>query len=446
MNKILLVARREFSTRVQKKTFLLTTIGVPVLIFAFYALMIFFSVKSADHFNIAVLDNANVFNGVIENKKGGDINFEFVKDDTSILKSKLDKKEYDAYLYVPATYTITGATNDSLQFRSAKTVGLMTREKIESRISKALEEKRLMSMNISKAQLDSIQNQKESITFASSSGKTENQTKVGLSYGVGFVSGFMIYIILFIYGTMVMRGVVEEKVSRIAEVIVSSVKPFQLMMGKIVGIGAVGLLQFIIWGVLIFGIQLLIPVLFPQLFEQMQSQPVQPGMMAAANTAKQSGALSGIMAGLSEINFPLIIGCFVFYFLGGYFMYASLFAAVGSAANEDMQDAQSLLLPIMMPIIFSIVIMMQAVNNPNGNLAIFGSLFPLTSPIVMMARVAHGIPDGVTVFQLILSMAFLILGFFGTTWIAAKIYRTGILMYGKKVTWKELWKWAVRKN
>lgn len=446
MNKILLVARREFSTRVQKKTFLLTTIGVPVLIFAFYALMIFFSVKSADHFNIAVLDNANVFNGAIENKKGGDINFEFVKDDTSILKSKLDKKEYDAYLYVPATYAITGNTNDSLQFRSAKTVGLMTREKIESRISKALEEKRLMSMNISKAQLDSIQNQKESITFASSSGKTENQTKVGLSYGVGFVSGFMIYIILFIYGTMVMRGVVEEKVSRIAEVIVSSVKPFQLMMGKIVGIGAVGLLQFIIWGVLIFGIQLLIPVIFPQLFEQMQSQPVQPGMMAAANTAKQSGALSGIMAGLSEINFPLIIGCFVFYFLGGYFMYASLFAAVGSAANEDMQDAQSLLLPIMMPIIFSIVIMMQAVNNPNGNLAIFGSLFPLTSPIVMMARVAHGIPDGVTVFQLILSMAFLILGFFGTTWIAAKIYRTGILMYGKKVTWKELWKWAVRKN
>jgi len=152
------------------------------------------------------------------------------------------------------------------------------------------------------------------------------------------------------------------------------------------------------------------------------------------------------MEGLNQINFPLIVGCFVFYFLGGYFMYASLFAAVGSAANEDMQDAQSLLLPIMMPIIFGIVIMMQAVNNPNGNLAVFGSLFPLTSPIVMMARVAHGIPDGVSTFQLILSMLFLILGFFGTTWLAGKIYRTGILMYGKKVTWKELWKWAVKKN
>lgn len=353
MNKILLVARREFLTRVQKKTFLLTTIGVPILIFAFYALIIFFSVKSTDNFKIAVSDKANVFNGDINSKKSSDLIFEFVKDDTAVLKTKLEQKEYDAYLYVPSTYSITGNTTDSLQFRSAKTVGIMTREKIESRISKTLEEKRLMAMNISKSQLDSIQNQKESITFSSSSGKTENQTKVGLSYGVGFVSGFMIYIILFIYGTMVMRGVVEEKVSRIAEVIISSVKPFQLMMGKIVGIGAVGLLQFIIWGVLIFAIQLLIPVLFPQLFEQMQSQPVQPGMMAAAETAKQSGALSGIMNGLSEINFPLIIGCFIFYFLGGYFTYASLFAAVGSAANEDMQDAQSLLLPIMMPIIFS---------------------------------------------------------------------------------------------
>ena len=152
--------------------------------------------------------------------------FSFVQDDTATLRKKLEQKEYDAYLFVPASFTIHGQSGDSLQFRSAKTVGLMTREKIENRISKALEEKRLLSMNISKAQLDSIQNQKELITFANTSGKKENQSKVGVSYAVGFISGFMIYIILFIYGTMVMRGVVEEKVSRIAEVIISSVKPF----------------------------------------------------------------------------------------------------------------------------------------------------------------------------------------------------------------------------
>ena len=447
MNKIFIVARREFLTRVQKKTFLLTTIGVPILIFAFYALIIFFSVKSTSDFKVAIVDQANIFDGKIDEKKSSEVIFSFVKEDTATLNKKLEQKEYDAYLYVPAGFSIIGQSKDSLQFRSAKTVGLMTREKIENRISKALEEKRLLSMNISKAQLDSIQSQKEVITFANTSGKKENQSKVGVSYAVGFISGFMIYIILFIYGTMVMRGVVEEKVSRIAEVIISSVKPFQLMMGKIIGIGAVGLVQFLIWGALVIILQLAVPVLFPQLFEGMQAQPVQPGMMAAVDATKQQpDMIRGLMEGLNQINFPLIVGCFVFYFLGGYFMYASLFAAVGSAANEDMQDAQSLLLPIMMPIIFAIVIMMQAVNNPNGSLAVFGSLFPLTSPIVMMARVAHGVPEGVSALQLILSMVFLVLGFFGTTWLAGKIYRTGILMYGKKVTWKELWKWAIKKN
>jgi ABC-2 type transport system permease protein len=446
MNKIALVAKREFLTRVQKKTFLLTTIGVPLLIFAFYAAIIFFSVKSTDNYKVAVVDAPNVFGGAIDDSKSTEVIFTFVQDDTSTLNKKIASKEFDAYLYIPANFSVSGGTADSLQFRSNKTVGLMTREKIQSRISKSLEEKRLLAMNISKSQLDSIQQEKNYIQFATSDGKTENKSKVGVSYIVGFVSGFMIYIILFIYGTMVMRGVVEEKVNRIAEVIVSSVKPFQLMLGKIVGIGAVGLVQFIIWGVLILIIQILIPLIFPQILEQVQSQPGAGGALAAAQTAKQSGALNTLVSGLGQINLPLIIGCFVFYFLGGYFMYAALFAAVGSAANEDMQDAQSLLLPIMMPIIFAIVIMMQAVNNPNGGLAVFGSLFPLTSPIVMMARVAHGVPDGVTAFQLILSMVLLIAGFLGTTWIAAKIYRTGILMYGKKVTWKELWKWAVRKN
>ena len=238
----------------------------------------------------------------------------------------------------------------------------------------------------------------------------------------------------------------EEKVSRIAEVIISSVKPFQLMMGKIFGIGAVGLIQFLIWLVLVFGIQFAVALMFPSLVQSMQGQPIQPAGMQAAHAVQESGAMSGAMKGLSTINFPLIIGCFIFYFIGGYLLYSSLFAAVGSAVNEDPQDAQSLLLPITMPIIFAIVIMMKAVNDPNSGIAVFGSLFPLTSPIVMMARVAYGVPDGVTLFQLILSMLLLILGFLGTTWIAAKIYRTGILLYGKKITWKVMWTWAWKKN
>jgi ABC-2 type transport system permease protein len=245
---------------------------------------------------------------------------------------------------------------------------------------------------------------------------------------------------------MVMRGVMEEKVSRIAEVIISSVKPFQLMMGKITGIGAVGLVQFIIWIVLVFGLQLLLPLIFPDLLNQMHGQPIQPAGIQAAQAIKDNGGMTEIMRSFSQINFPLIIGCFIFYFLGGYLLYSSLFAAVGSAVNEDPQDAQSLMLPITMPIIFAIVIMTKAVNEPNSGLAVFGSLFPLTSPIVMMARIAHGIPDGVSLWELILSMVLLIAGFIATTWLAAKIYRTGILMYGKKPTWKEMWKWAVRKS
>ena len=441
MNKILLVARREFLSRVQKKTFLLTTIGLPIIIFGFYALMIYFQVKSTDNFRVAVTDQASIFNGSIIDKEG-EVVFDFVKDDTAQIRHRLDGKGYDAYLVVPPTFTLDG--NDSLLFRSAKAMGLMTREKIQKRINKALEEKRLLAFHISRAQLDSLQSRKELIKYSSASGKEENNAKVGISYAVGLISGLLIYFILFIYGTMVMRGVMEEKVSRIAEVIISSVKPFQLMLGKISGIGAVGLIQFLIWVVLVFGLQFLLPVIFPQLMDH--AQAVQPAGVQAAQAVKSSGVMGELATGMSQVNFPLIIGCFIFYFLGGYFLYSSLFAAVGSAVNEDPQDAQSLLFPIMMPIIFAMVIMTKAVNDPNSPLAIFGSIFPLTSPIVMMARIAHGIPDGVTYFQLAASMISLVLGFLGTTWLAGKIYRVGILMYGKKPSWKEMMKWAFRKS
>lgn len=445
MNKILLIARREFLSRVQKKTFLLTTIGLPLLIFVFYAMIIYFSVKGSDDFKISIADEANVFNGKIESKDN-DIKFQFVQNETAAsLTAQVESKKIDAFVLIPKNFNVM-SNKDSLQVVSGKSIGILTREKIQRRLRNAIEEKKLLtSSGLSKPELDSLQKTNE-IAFSSTHDKTDSDNKAGVSYGVGFVSGFLIYIILFIYGTMVMRGVMEEKTNRIAEVIVSSVKPFQLMMGKITGIGSVGLVQFLIWIVLVVGLQLLLPLIFPDLAHQMQSQPMQPGLAGAGGAMKQSGALDGIMSGLHQVNWPLILGCFVFYFLGGYFLYSSLFAAVGSTVNEDPQDAQSLILPITFPIIFAMVIMMKAVNDPNSSLAVFGSLFPLTSPIVMMARIAHGIPDGVTVFQLILSMLFLVIGFLGTTWLAGKIYRTGILMYGKKATWKTMMKWAFKKD
>jgi ABC-2 type transport system permease protein len=435
MNKITIIAKREFLSRVLKKTFLLTTIGLPLLIFGFYFLIIYFSVKGGDDtLKIAIADKAQVFKGKLENKD--DVKFTFVQDEKAALKQAVDSGKYDAYVYVPASFNAQSAT-DSLEIVSGKSIGLMSRSKIEDRLSSVLEQQRLLTLNITKAQLDSMK-KTATIRFTTVSGKEESGSKVGVSYIVGFASGFLIYMILFIYGTMVMRGVMEEKTNRIAEVIVSSVKPFQLMMGKIIGIGSVGLLQFLIWFVLVFGLQAILGAFMSG------DQIAQAGAAGAAVSGK-SAMFAAVGNALSQVNIPLVLGCFIFYFLGGYFLYSSLFAAVGCTVNEDPQEAQSLLLPVTLPIIFSMVIMTKAVNAPNSGLAVFGSIFPLTSPIVMMGRIAHGVPDGVTVLQLIISMVVLVISFLFTTWMAGKIYRTGILLYGKKASWKEMMRWAFRK-
>jgi ABC-2 type transport system permease protein len=223
-----------------------------------------------------------------------------------------------------------------------------------------------------------------------------------------------------------MMGVMEEKTNRIAEVIVSSVKPFQLMLGKILGIGLVCLTQILLW---IFFILIIYNV---------------------TKLTGKADAMSSVVGGIQDVftssNMPLILSCFVFYLLGGFFFYASLFAAVGSAVNEDMREAQSLSFPLMMPIIFSVAMMTAVLKDPTGSLAFWGSIIPFSSPIIMMVRLPFGVPGTVPWWQLGLSMSLLIAGFIFTTWFAGKIYRTGILMYGKKPSWKEIIKWAFRKN
>jgi len=256
----------------------------------------------------------------------------------------------------------------------------------------------------------------------------------GIAYGIGYASSFMIYISILIYGTMVMRGVSEETNNRIAEIIISSVKPFQLMMGKIIGIGAVGLTQFFMWLVLaVVFILVLVSVLPGDAFGEAGTQAAQPETAALAAT-------------LASVNIPLVIFCFLFYFIFGYLFYASLFAAVGSAVSDDSQDTQSLMLPVTMPIILAIAIMTQVIMHPTSSMATWSSMVPFFSPVVMMARIPFGVPGTVSWWQLGLSMSLLVAGFLFTTWLSAKIYRVGILMYGKKATWKEMWKWAFRKN
>lgn len=254
----------------------------------------------------------------------------------------------------------------------------------------------------------------------------------GIAYGIGYASSFMIYISILIYGTMVMRGVSEEKNNRIAEIIISSVKPFQLMMGKIIGIGAVGLTQFFMWLVLaVVFILVLVSVLPGDAFGEAGKQAAQPQTAALAAT-------------LASVNIPLVLFCFLFYFIFGYLFYASLFAAVGSAVSDDSQDTQSLMLPVTMPIILAIAIMTQVIMHPTSSMATWSSMVPFFSPVVMMARIPFGVPSTVPVWELIASMLLLAGGFLFTTWLSAKIYRTGILLYGKKITWKEMWKWTFK--
>jgi len=244
----------------------------------------------------------------------------------------------------------------------------------------------------------------------------------------------------------VMRGVMEEKTNRIAEVMVSSVRPFELMWGKITGIGAVGLTQFLLWVILLGAIGFIAQGVIPHdtLENATKNAPMSGGTAAAAAAMKAQSSGFNFSNFIINTNMGLVIFCFLFYFIGGYLFYSALFAAVGSAVNEDPQEAQSLMLPITLPVVFSFVIMTVVVQDPSGPLATWASIIPFSSPIVMMARIPAGVPGTVPYWQLGLSMVFLVLGFLGTTWLAGKIYRTGILMYGKKPSWKIMWKWAFR--
>lgn len=441
MNKTLLIVQREYLSRVKNKTFLLTTILTPLLFVLFIVAITYFSIKGKEQLNVAVIDSNGFFKN---NLKGtGAVKFDFPD---GIDTSNYEAKGYSAVLLIPS---FTDSVKSDYIIRSKKSIGLNTKGVIEEKINAAIEDHMLQQAGVDRHALDSIHKKSQiaEVKTLEERGGSAAESNQGLASGVGYVSGFLIYITMFIYGVMLMRGVMEEKTNRIAEVIVSSVKPFQLMFGKIVGIGAVGLTQFLVWVVLIFvlmfGAQLFIP---HDVLDQVRTMQQNGGMMNSTMQASEAAQkIYGIKSVISTANWPLIIGCFIFYFLGGYLFYAALFAAVGSVV-EDVQNSQSLTLPITMPIIFSFIIMSNAVQSPDTPIAIWGSIIPFSSPMVMMARVAYGVPGTVPYWQLALSVLSLVGGFLFTTWLAAKIYRTGILMYGKKVTWKEMIKWGFRRG
>jgi ABC-2 type transport system permease protein len=439
MNKTLLIIKREYLTRVRKKTFLLSTFLTPLLFAALLGVIIAVTVSNKDNESIAVVDNTGVFTPEPDSAGG----IQFVADPTVTL-TNFEQKGYTAVLVSP-----NHAFNKDPNWRifSKKNFGVMANEQVNRKLRKEYEDHLLSSSGLDTKKIDSIRNASGELRAQSVILDTLDKQKSGnsgVAYGVGYGAGFLIYITLLIYGSMVMRGVMEEKTNRIAEVIVSSVKPFQLMMGKIIGIGAVGLTQFFLWIILLLLFTTIAGAMIPaEVLAQVESGNAQmPGGNPQASEAMRNFAKAQNQ--LASVNWPLIIFCFLYYFLFGYLFYAALFAAIGSAVNDDSQDVQTLMLPVTMPIIVALIIMINAIIHPEGSLATWSSLVPFFSPIIMMARIPFGVPGTVPWWQLITSMLLLGGGFVFTTWLSAKIYRTGILLYGKKITWKEMWKWGIR--
>ncbi len=444
MHKIWLIIQREYTTRVKNKRFLMVTFLVPLLMVGLIVGSAYFSFKGTEERKIAVVDPNNFFKDKLKNSN--QLKFEFPKDvDTSNYQSK----GYSDILIMPV---FEGDQKADYILRSKKSMGFNLQESISGKINAAIEDQMLEKAGIQQNVLDSIHQSAQiaELKAYEDEGKNSKESNAGLAMAIGYASGLLIYITMFIYGTMVLRGVMEEKTSRIAEVIVSSVKPFELMLGKIIGIGAVGLTQFLMWIIVVVTLTGVGMSLLPaDMQTQLQQLQASGGQMGTAGMAQASDSVKKIYAFqhvISTTNWPLIIGLFLFYFLGGFLFYASLFAAVGSVVNEDPQDAQSLMFPITMPIIFSYIITNVVIQNPNTPMAFWASVIPFSSPMVMMARISYGVPTTVPYWELALSMVTLIGGFLLTTWLSAKVYRTGILMYGKKVTWKEMAKWAFSKS
>lgn len=442
MNKIWLVIQREFMTRVRKKSFLVMTFLGPLLLVGMYGLAIFIIIKGDD------LDDAKKVvvvneNTIVNNSFDGRNNvvFTYESNEVDSVKKTFLEKGYDYLLYIPE-FSIDDP--EGIKLYSESQASITTRELISSEIRKQLEEIRLVEQGISKETLAKLK-PKVSITTLKITKEGEQASSTDLATIIGIIASIAIYFTIFLYGVQVMRGVLEEKTSRIVEVIVSSVKPFQLMMGKILGVAAVGLLQYFLWIVLTLVLATSVSAFVGGTtsidasdIAQIQSSPLaQTQSSGVFEQLSKNEELSSIFAAFDSINITQILISFMVYFIGGYLIYSALFAAIAAAVDSE-SDMQQFMLPVTLPLIFSIIIgNALVVNSPNGTLAFWFSMIPLTSPIVMMLRIPFGVP----LWELLLSMTLLVAGFIFIVWVASKIYRTGILMYGKKITYKELWKW-----
>ncbi|MCK9168052.1 MAG: ABC transporter permease [Bacteroidales bacterium] len=442
MNKIGLILQREYMTRVKKRSFIIMTILGPVLMAAVFIIPMVLAMNAEETSNIAIVDETGLFATKFNTTES--LTFSVLSVPIEEAKTTFVNNGYDDLLYIPKTEVVLPT---SAVIFSENQVSITTKTFIRNVMRDEVEEQKMLASGIDPEILKSIKTSISLTSFILDSSGEEKESYAEVAMAVGYVGGLLIYMFIFIYGSMVMRGVIEEKTSRIIEIIISSVKPFQLMMGKIIGIALVGLTQFLLWIVLTAGIvgifngffaEKMIDKRVPEITQSAGGLITENTLSSEAPEAEEviNEGFVEILEMIRTINIPVMLISFIFYFLGGYLLYASMFAAIGAAVDNET-DTQQFMLPITVPIILALVMMPSVIENPSGSLAIWLSMIPFTSPISMMMRIPFGVPY----IELVISAIILVFTFVGMTWAAGKIYRTGILMYGKKVSYKELWKW-----
>ncbi len=435
MNKLLLIIQREYISRVTSKSFILTTLLTPLAIVLFTAVVtLIFSYETDEVQNIAVVDEAKILDGSIRDEEN--LFFHFENQPLKEVLAGMEKSSYSGVLYIPEIKEVMDKKYTVFYYAS-KQPGLSIQFKIRERVEDALKDFKIVKLNLDKALIAALDTKVilEPEPLSKEDADSSRLTSA-ISAIMGMAMGFIMYMTVFIYGMMVMRSVMEEKMNRIVEVMISSVKPFQLMLGKIIGVGGVGLTQVLIWVILV-PVLLFITRLIMGI-DLTTNMSMAQGAAPEFNPDDMQAMVALAMKEFNQINWWLIVPLFMLFFLGGYFLYSSLFAAVGSAVGDDMGESGSLTLPITIPVILALYIMMQSVESPDSSLSRWSSMFPLFSPIVMPARLAFNPPW----WEVALSLTLLIGTAMFFVWISGRIYRVGILLYGKKAGIKELVKWV----
>jgi ABC-2 type transport system permease protein len=436
MNKILLVIQREYLTRIQKKSFWIASLLGPILITAIYAVPIWLAMQDKEVKRIEVVDESGLFQTADLVDK--EVEFKLVNKPVADLKANLAKEGYTALVHLPKDILTNGK---DLKIYSEKNLSLTLKSSIERVIEKKVRAVLMKEAGIASEVYEKTQVDVGSETVTVSETGNETSSSSGGAMILAGVMGLLLYITLLLYGSQVMNGVIEEKSSRIIEVIISSIKPYQLMLGKILGVGMVGLTQFLLWIVLTIGLSQVASKFYQTSPIQQKMEQVKKADPKVAKELNDASPMAEVTKVIESTNIPLVVGGFLFYFLFGYLLYSSLFAAIGSAV-ESATEAQQFTFIVMLPIIAAFMMAQFTMQDPDSTMAFWASMIPFTSPINMMVRLPYGVPA----WELATSMTLLVLGFLACSWISARIYRIGILMYGKKVTVKEMAKWLFYKG